>query len=38
MKKLRAKGIVSATEIVTFVRENSDAMAQATIEVLEAFE
>lgn len=35
-EKLRAKGIVSATDIVTFVRENSDAMAQVTIEVLEA--
>jgi signal-transduction protein with cAMP-binding, CBS, and nucleotidyltransferase domain len=32
------RGIVSATDIVAFVRENSDAMAQVTREVLEALE
>ena len=31
-------GIVSATDIVAFVRENSTAMAQVTREVLEALE
>jgi signal-transduction protein with cAMP-binding, CBS, and nucleotidyltransferase domain len=31
-------GIVSATDIVAFVRENSKAMAQVTREVLEALE
>jgi CBS domain-containing protein len=31
-------GIVSATYIVAFVRENSTAMAQVTREVLEALE
>ena len=31
-------GIVSATDIVAFVRKNSDAMAQVTREVLEALE